>query len=131
VRETLDAITAKSEIGRRNFPLRGYPTGLTSLTGTQLGLFTAEWRIPLGLVYDGWFVPPFGLGRHSLALFADRGAAWYQGNAQQFKTGVGIEWKGETLIGYDLLHLGVTVGVARGLNTEGVNQAYLSLGVLF
>jgi hypothetical protein len=129
--DSLDVITGSSEIGRRSFSLRGYPAGMTSLTGTNIGLVTAEWRIPLGLIYDGWLAPPLGLGRHSLALFVDRGSAWNNASSQQFKTGAGVEWKGEILIGYDLLHLGVILGVAHGFDPGGENQAYVRLGLLF
>ncbi len=120
-----------TDLGRRRFMLRGYSSGLAALTGTQMSLVTAEWRIPLGLVYDGWFVPPVGLGRHSLSLFADSGDAWNQGETMQRKTGVGMAWTGEALLGYDLLHLNVTVGVARGLDQGGENRLYLQAGLPF
>jgi hypothetical protein len=129
--ETAVALDGSTDLGQRRFMLRGYPAGLTSLTGTQLGLLTAEWRVPLGLHYDGWFVPPVGLGKHSVSLFVDSGDAWNQGAPMQLKTGAGIAWNAETLLGYDLLHLGVTVGVARGFDQGGEKQLYVMMGLPF
>lgn len=127
--ETLAALSGSADLGRRRFALRGYPAGLAALTGTQMGLLTAEWRIPLGMRYDGWFVPPLGLGRHSLSVFVDSGDAWNQGETMQRKTGAGLAWNGEVLLGYDLLHLGVTVGVAHGYDPGGDNRMYLLMGL--
>ena len=122
--ETFNKLGGETGLGRRDFPLRGYPSGLASLTGTQFGIGTIEWRIPLGLYYDGWFVPPLGLGRHSLSVFADRGDAWNAGEKRQYKTGAGVEWNAETLIGYDLLHLNVTLGYAHGFDQGGGDRLY-------
>jgi WD40 repeat protein len=129
--ETYATLNGSTDLGRRKFMLRGYPAGLAALTGTQLGLVTAEWRIPLGLHYDGWFVPPLGLGRHSLSVFVDSGDAWNLGESMQRKTGAGIAWNAETLIGYDMLHLGTTLGVARGLDQQGESQLYFLMGTPF
>jgi WD40 repeat protein len=123
--EVLSNIGGTTGLGRRDFPLRGYPSGLAELSGSNMGLFTAEWKIPLGYHYDGWFVPPFGIGRESLTLFVDRGDAWNQGEAIEAKTGVGVEWNIETLLGYDLLKVATTLGYARGLDTGGESRVYL------
>ena len=90
-----------------------------------MGLLSAEWNIPLGYHYDGWFVPPVGIGRESLTLFVDSGAAWNQGVAIEAKTGIGIEWNIEALLGYDLLKLKTTLGFARGVAQGGENQMYV------
>lgn len=129
--ETAFSPGGSTDLGKRRFMLRGYPSGLASLTGTQLGLASAEWRIPLGMVYDGWSSPPVGLGRHSLSVFVDSGDAWRQGETVQCKTGAGLAWNGEALLGYDLLHLGVTVGIAHGFDQGGDNRAYFSMGLPF
>ena len=129
--ETFNKLGGETGLGRRDFPLRGYSSGIASLTGTQFGIGTVEWRIPLGLYYDGWFVPPLGLGRQSLSLFVDRGDAWNAGEKMQLKTGAGVEWNAETLIGYDLLHLGITLGYAHGFDREGENRLYFRLGLPF
>ncbi|MDO8414225.1 MAG: hypothetical protein Q7S51_10610 [Gallionellaceae bacterium] len=127
--ETFNKLGGETGLGRRDFPLRGYPSGLASLSGTRFAIGTVEWRIPLGLHYDGWFVPPLGLGRHSLSVFADRGDAWSPGETRQLKTGAGLEWNAETLIGYDLLHLSITLGYAHGFDQEGKDQLYFRLGL--
>ena len=124
VSEVLSKIGGETGLGRRDFSLRGYPAGLATLTGSNMGLFTAEWKIPLGYHYDGWFVPPVGIGREALTLFVDTGAAWNTGNVAEAKTGVGMEWNIETLLGYDLLHLSTTVGYARGVNEGGESRLY-------
>ena len=123
--ETLSKIGGDTGLGRRDFPLRGYPSGLATLTGSNTGLATAEWRIPLGYHYDGWFVPPLGMGRESLAVFVDSGDAWNRGEAVEFKTGVGVEWNIEALLGYDLIKLATTLGFARGLDKGGESQLYV------
>jgi len=125
VSETLSLIGGDTGLGRRDFPLRGYPAGLAALSGSNIGLVTAEWKFPLGYHYDGFFVPPVGIGRESLSVFVDSGDAWSQGETIALKTGAGIEWNIEALLGYDLLHLSTTLGFARGLDKDGENRLYL------
>ena len=127
--ELLSKIGGETGLGRRDFPLRGYVSGLAALTGSNMGLFTAEWQIPLGYHYDGWFVPPVGIGRESLSLFVDSGDAWNQGDAIEYKTGVGIEWKIEALLGYDLLKVATTLGFAHGLDQGGENRVYFRMSL--
>jgi WD40 repeat protein len=125
VSETLSNIGGDTGLGRRDFPLRGYPSGLAALSGSNMGLATAEWKLPLAYHYDGWFVPPLGIGRESLSLFVDSGDAWNQGESIEFKTGAGVEWNIEALAGYDLLKLATTLGFAHGLDSGGENRLYL------
>jgi hypothetical protein len=125
VSEVLSKIGGETGLGRRDFPLRGYPSGLAALSGSNIGLLTAEWKIPLGYHYDGWFVPPLGIGRESLTLFADSGDAWNQGEKIGAKSGIGMEWNIEALLGYDLLKVATTLGYARGLDDGGESRLYL------
>jgi len=125
VSEILSKIGGETGLGRRAFPLRGYPSGLAELSGSNMGLLTAEWNIPLGYHYDGWFVPPVGIGRESLTLFADRGDAWSAGEAMAAKTGAGMEWNVEALLGYDLLKLDTTLGYAHGFDSGGEDSLYV------
>ena len=125
VSETLSKIGGETGLGRRDFPLRGYPAGLATLTGSNMNVFTAEWKIPLGYHYDGFFVPPVGVGRESISLFVDSGEAWNQGEPLEYKTGAGIELNIEALLGYDLLHLATTLGYARGIDQGGESQLYV------
>lgn len=127
VSETLSQIGGPTGLGRRSFPLRGYPSGLATLQGSNLALATVEWRLPLGYKYDGWMAPPVGVGRSSVSLFADSGDAWNSGETPQYKTGVGAELKFEALLGYDLLRVNMTAGVARGLDSGGEKQLYLRM----
>lgn len=123
------ALDGSTDLGRRRFMLRGYPAGIAE--GTKLGLLSAEWRIPLGLVFDGLLVPPIGLGRHSISIFVDSGDAWRQNTPMQRKTGTGVAWNGETLLGFDKFHIGVTLGIARGFDQGGENQLYFLMGLPF
>jgi len=125
VSETLSLLGGETGLGRRDFPLRGYPSGLAGLTGSNMELVTAEWKIPLGYHYDGWFVPPLGIGRESLSLFVDSGDAWNHGETIELKTGAGVEWNVEALVGYDLYRLATTLGYAHGLDQGGENRLYL------
>ena len=124
----VSSLGGSSRLGQRRFPLRGYPAGRPSLTGTRAAMGSIEWRLPLGLVYDGFFVPPIGLGRHSLSLFVDSGDAWSAGESPRWHTGAGLEWRGELLLGYDLLPIGLRVGYARGFDEPGEDRFYLTLG---
>ena len=126
--DTLSSLGGITQLGRRKFPLRGYENGIQGLNGNNMAMVSAEWRIPLGLVYDGYFVPPFGMGRHSVNVFVDSGDAWYENQETEFKTGAGIEYNIETLIGYNLIHIGVSVGYAHGFDEGGDDLAYLRLG---
>ncbi len=129
VSEMLSKIGGDTGLGRRDFPLRGYPSGLAALSGSNMGLFTAEWKMPLGYHYDGWFVPPLGIGRESLTLFVDSGDAWNQGEAADIRTGIGVEWSIEALLGYDLLKVATTLGYARGLDEGGESRLYLRVNL--
>ena len=131
VSETLSLIGGNTGLGRRDFPLRGYPLGLAALTGSNFAMATAEWKTPLAYHYDGWFVPPLGIGRESLTLFVDSGDAWSQGEAIEAKTGVGVELNFEALLGYDLLRLSTTLGVASGLDKGGESRVYLRVALPF
>ncbi len=127
--ETLSELGGLTGLGRRVFALRGYASGLAELQGSNMALISAEWRIPLGLYYDGFFVPPLGLGRHSLRVFVDSGDAWHAGEDIRFKTGAGIEWNGETLLGYNMIPITLTVGAAHGFDKTGEDQIYVRLGL--
>ena len=127
--ETLSELGGITELGRRLFPLRGFASGHNELSGNNVGFISAEWRYPLGRYYDGWFVPPVGLGRHSLSLFIDSGDAWGSDDSFKPHTGIGAEWSGEVLLGYNMIHLGVTFGLAHGLGDLGDDRLYLKVGL--
>ncbi len=126
--ELLSELGGMTGIGVRNFPLRGFASGDDELTGSNMGLLSVEWRYPLGFYQDGWFVPPVGLGRHSIALFADSGDAWGKGESIEPYTGMGAEWSGELLLGYNMIHIGVTLGIAHGFGALGDDRFYIKVG---
>ena len=51
-----------TRLGQREFALRGYSQG-EALTGKSFLRSSLAWHFPLASVYDGWSVPPLGLGR--------------------------------------------------------------------
>jgi len=125
-------ISGQTGIGQRKFALRGYSNDRLELRGTKLALLSAEWRIPLGLIYDGWFVPPLGVGRNSLSLFVDYGDAWFENQSAKYYTGAGLEWHVEALIGYNLLPLQTTLGYAHGFDDLiGEDRLYFQVGLPF
>lgn len=116
-------------LGTRHLPLRGFSSGNSKMSGANMGLISAQWRYPLGLYHNGWLAPPIGLGRHSLSLFIDSGDAWNAGESFKPYTGIGAEWSGELLIGYNMIHIGVTFGVAHGMGRLGEDRIYLKVGL--
>jgi hypothetical protein len=129
--DLLSVIGGETGLGRRDFPLRGYPLGLPELRGSNLALLSAEWRFPLAYHYDGWFVPPLGVGRNTLALFVESGDAWNSSEAVKLKTGAGVEWNIEALLGYDRFKLSTTLGWAHGFDEGGDNRFYLRVNLPF
>ena len=68
-------------LNQREFPLRGYTSGEAVLTGHRARLGTLEWRVPISDVDRHFMVPPVGLNRVSMSVFADSGRAWEIGRA--------------------------------------------------
>jgi hypothetical protein len=117
-------------LNQREFPLRGYSSGESALTGHRARLGTIEWRFPLSDVDRHFMSPPVGLNRVSMSLFFDIGAAWDSGASPDYHRGVGIELLSEVRFGY-LLGLQVRAGVARGLDDPGKTVGYLRVGRSF
>lgn len=118
--------------GKTGYTLRGYNDGAPELTGTNMRLISAEWRFPLWELFDGFAMPPLGLGKSALHIFADYGAAWNDRVKHDYYTGVGFEVRPDLLVGFSTLKLDSTIGVARGLDKElGDTTVYLRLGASF
>jgi hypothetical protein len=118
--------------GKTGYTLRGYKGGSSVLTGTNMRLYSAEWRFPLWELFDGFAIPPVGLGKSALNLFVDHGAAWDEGESHDYYTGVGFEFRPDLLVGFSSLKLNSTVGFAYGLDDErGETTVYLRLGASF
>jgi len=47
-------------LNQREFPLRGYRSGESVLTGHRASLVTLEWRVPIADVDRHFMVPPVG-----------------------------------------------------------------------
>jgi len=116
-------------LNQREFPLRGYRSGEAVLTGHRSSLVTLEWRIPIADIDRHVMVPPVGTNRISLALFTEGGKAWNNAPRQWYKS-AGAELLWEVRFGY-VFGAQLRLGVARGFETPGVNEAYLRLGRSF
>jgi len=117
-------------LNQHDFALRGYPSGEVTLRGHRARVFTAEWRTPLADVDRHFMVPPVGLNRISLNLFADVGAAWDSGASPNYHKGFGAELMLEPRVAY-LFGWSARLGVAKGRDEGGITQAYLRIGRSF
>ena len=115
--DSAQALGGAIGFGRTDYGLRGYGSNLDQLSGQNLRLWSAEYRLSLGEWYNGWMKPPLGLGKLGLSVFLDTGAAWDDGESKEYLTGVGFELHPQVLLGFNL-PLAVTLGVAHGLDDE-------------
>lgn len=130
--DSFETLASQIGFGKTTYALRGYDTGLDALTGHRLRLQTLEYRMPVANVFDGFLLPPLGLGKLSATVFYDRGAAWEPHRSKTSYAGTGAELNADILLGYNLLPLDVTMGVAQGLDDElGTQEVYVRLGAAF
>jgi outer membrane protein assembly factor BamA len=127
----LDFATLDSPFNQREFALRGYDSGLATLTGRRMVLAAAEWRFPIARIERGIMYPPLAIHQVYGTVFAETGDAWNTGRTPgDYSTGAGIEAHAEINLLYDLaLHL--RLGYAHGFADNGSNQLYLQLGSSF
>ena len=118
--------------GRTGYTLRGYGDNHAELSGDNLRLYSAEYRLPVGEWFDGFTTLPLGVGKAAVHVFVDHGAAWNSGASKEYFTGVGMELRPDVLIGYSTFLLQSTLGVAKGLDEDlGETRVYLRLGASF
>jgi hypothetical protein len=117
-------------LNERDFALRGYTTGTPSLTGHRARVTTLEWRAPLADIDRHAMVPPLGINRMALNLFADVGSAWEHGDTPHYKRGLGAELVSEPRFGY-IFGTTLRAGVAKGLDPTGSTKIYLRIGRSF
>jgi hypothetical protein len=117
-------------LNQREFPLRGYRSGESVLTGHRARLGTIEWRTPISDVDRHFMVPPAGLNRISVSVFFDAGAAWESGASQRYYKSAGVELLSEVRLGY-LFGVQLRAGVAKGFEAPGRTVAYLRVGRSF
>ncbi|MCG8670437.1 MAG: hypothetical protein MI867_13550 [Pseudomonadales bacterium] len=126
--DTFGTLGANIGFGREEFMLRGYSKDNSKLEGQYVNVNSIEWRTPLLDYYDGLMIPPLGLGKLSLTLFADTGAAWDKKESRDYYSSIGFEISPDVLIGYDTFNLNVNIGLAQGLDSElGRTEAFLRL----
>lgn len=111
---------------RRDLVVRGYPPGV--LTGTRYQLLNAEYRFPIVNFDSGFSTVPVYFRRLKGAAFVDSGTAFdgFLGDAD-FITGAGAELILETVFAYYAFG-NFTVGLARGLDDEGITDFYFLFG---
>lgn len=127
----LDTALLNSPFNQREFALRGYDSGLASLTGRRMVLGAAEWRFPIARIERGIMAPPLGIHQVYGSLFAETGDAWDNGRTPgDYSSGAGLEAHAEVNLFYALaLHL--RLGYAHGFANNGSDQVYLQLGSSF
>jgi hypothetical protein len=117
-------------LNQREFPLRGYYSGDPALLGHRARLGTLEWRTPLADIDRATMVPPVGVNRVSMNLFADAGATWDSGAQRHYRRGYGVEFLAEARAGY-LFGAQLRIGVARGVDEGGRTVGYVRIGRSF
>ena len=116
---------------RRLYALRGYSEGVYDLIGRRMGLLEVEWRFPIALIERGWMAPPIGVHRLHGTVFFNTGDAWNERFAlADLKSGIGAELTTTVVLGY-WLPVNLRLGYALGLDDDGTEQIYLSLGGSF
>jgi len=111
--------------------LRGYPGGLSALSGRRLGLLSLEWRLPLSRIERGLMSPPVGLEKLSLNWFLDSAVVGAHVTSLNSYQSVGVEFNTHLFLGYQL-PLQLRLGMAYGLDkTLGGQQFYLTFGQSF
>ena len=117
------------EFNRRSFRLRGYPNNAYS--GTKLHTLTATWQMPLFDINKTASIPPIGLGKIGLNVFAETGNIWKDEKTSNYKSSVGAELRSELKLGYRFT-LPMNIGIAKGLDkNDGQVQAYVDFSASF
>ena len=117
-------------LNQREFPLRGYLSGESVLTGHRARLGTLEWRTPIADIDRHFMVPPVGANRLSMSVFYDTGAAWESGASPNYYDSAGIELLSEMRVGY-LFGAQFRLGFAKGFDAPGRKVGYLRVGRSF
>jgi Tol biopolymer transport system component len=117
--------------GVRNYPLLGYPTGRSDLSGRRMFLADLEWRFPIALIERGLMSPPIGIHQLYGKFFYNWGDTWDRGyGVPELRRGAGAELTTELVAGY-WIPLDVSLGFARGFDTGGEDQAYINAHLSF
>ncbi|MGB5079506.1 MAG: hypothetical protein WBO23_02050 [Burkholderiales bacterium] len=117
-------------LNQREFPLRGYRSGESVLTGHRARLGTLEWRVPLSDIDRHFMVPPVGVNRLSMSVFVDAGAAWDAGETPAYYKSGGVELLSELRAGY-LFGAQIRIGFAKGFEAPGRKVGYIRVGRSF
>lgn len=126
------SLTANVLFDRRDYGLRGYPSGLPQITGRRMAAATAEYRFPVVRVERGFMVPfPGAMDQVHGSVFVDSGAAWNEGGSpDEYFTGAGVEANTDLVLLYNV-GVRLRLGYAHGFDRGGEDQVYLRLGASF
>ncbi len=96
-----------------------------------MALASLEYRFPIVNIERGIRTWPFFFRRIHGTFFADTGNAWDKSTQiKDFKTGVGGEIKLDMNLAY-YARFPLRLGIAYGLDDEGVLRGYLAVGNAF
>ena len=117
---------------KRDYSLRGYSEGNAQLVGTNMRLFSAEYRFPVARIEHGWMVPPVGVNQVHGTLFYDVGGVWDTGSGPaDYYAGAGLEINADLDLFYNF-RINASLGFATGLDdTLGEDKVYLRIGSHF
>ena len=119
--------TTQRIFGQRRYPLMGYPTGRSDLTGRRMILAHLDWRFPIIRLERGLMAPPIGVHQIHGKVFYNLGEIWNKENDfTSFRRGAGLEFNSELTAGY-WIPVNMRLGFARGFDEGGEDQAYLEI----
>lgn len=105
-------------IHQRDLRLRGYPDQTPELIGRRAELYSAEYRFPLAHIDQGWSGWPLGLRDVSGTVFFESGKA---SEVFEHHDSLGLELKAGLDLGYSLLPVEITLGLALPLKATLAN----------
>ncbi len=129
----IDSTLIDSPFDLRRYNLRGYSSGLLALTGNNMNVISAEYRLPLFKLERSFMTPPIGLHELHATVFYDSGAAWNNNVSapDKYYSSAGLEVTAITTLFFHA-RLNIVLGFARGLDdTLGEDKSYLRLGASF
>lgn len=108
------------------YPLRGYPSRFA--TGQYIATGTLEYRAPVRYIFKGSGTKPFFYEKLHGAVFSDVGEVWDEEfSIDKMKVGAGIEARLDMTLGYRLIKITPTLGLAHGFNKDGETIVYFTI----
>jgi len=121
---------AYTSVHQRNYALRGYSSGLTQLSGSDVAIAEIEYRFPIRLIESGFMAPPLGINQIHGNVFYSAATPQWSDRREQYYRSIGAESKFDLILGY-VLPLSLQIGYAHGLDGKGDEMWYVRLGGSF